>query len=115
MNTASDQKTWYTNQLAKVFLYSAGVDHIQEGTSSREDLIIPPNGLNKTRIIVDVEAIDSDSVPSVNEAAEAYGTSPTLMMYINYKDRTGYFEMLGSDSDVQTLSVASLKAELSKN
>ena len=111
----------YSNILAKVCLYGAGVDEVIDGPNSQMDLIIPANGLNKSKVMVDV----LPSKKSIEEIQSEYEdlrkthsnrTGSTMLMYINYEDRTGYFQLIqdGKTGDIRSLSTEDLREELSQ-
>jgi len=121
MSITHEGKTRYANAIARTYLEGAGFKNIMEGSNASEDFIVTQNGRINRTIVVDVKASKydlSDIERKYKKLRSKYNrmSGPRVVMYINYENRTGYFEVLGRGvrQPIDKLNVPRLRSRLSR-
>lgn len=122
MKSLNVHKEEYAINIAKLYLQNAGIETIYPGPNKAEDFIINQNSKLNRQITVDVKASKYSLADIKREYKGLWSKykrrkNTTLLMYINYEKRTGYFHLLGNgkQNEIQDLNVPTLKTSLQKS
>ena len=122
MKSFNKHKEEYALAIAKSYLQNVGLEQIKVGSNKSNDFIITQNSNLNRKIVVDVKA-SKYTLTDIKRAYKGLWTKykqrkdPTLLMYINYENKKGFFHILanGSQTEIKELNIPTLKKSLSQD
>lgn len=119
MEPTTKYRSWMAEQIAKSYLYETGLLDVYQNEIEGFDFIcMLKNNLNNI-FAVEVKASQytkSQILKQYKKTREKFlkTNMPVLMLYINYIDRTGYFEFINKKllEELQILNTINLKTEI---
>lgn len=120
MDTNARYKSWMAEQVAKSYLYETRLLDIYQNDADQFDFVCTMKEDVSKIFAVEVKSslyTKSEIIRKYQKIRETYSkiNLPILMLYINYLDKTGYFEFIakGIKEDIITLNTSNLKTAIS--